>query len=337
MFVFHTMALLVSPLLSTALAGYTLSHDYTGQSFFDGFEFFTAPDPTQGHVHFVDKDTANKTGLAGIAHSEFAPNAAYCAADSKNKAPNGRDSTRVQSLQTFNHGLFVADIAHMPDAVCGTWPAFWMVGPDWPNGGEIDIIEGVNEQTVNKMTLHTGAGVVVSKSAAYSGELVTPNCDINAPGQDKNAGCQISDKEENTYGNGFNKIGGGVYVTEWVTKGIKIWFFPRKAIPADIAAGTPTPQENWGAPRATFVGDFKVDDHFKDLKIIFDTTFCGQWAGAAWANSSCASKAPTCQEFVTKNPAAFKEAYWAINSVKVFELPAGSRRRSGGAVLPIMP
>jgi hypothetical protein len=23
---------------------------------------------------------------------------------------------------------------------CGTWPAFWMFGPDWPNGGEIDTL-----------------------------------------------------------------------------------------------------------------------------------------------------------------------------------------------------
>ena len=22
---------------------------------------------------------------------------------------------------------------------CGTWPAFWLVGPNWPNGGEIDV------------------------------------------------------------------------------------------------------------------------------------------------------------------------------------------------------
>ena len=27
---------------------------------------------------------------------------------------------------------------------CGTWPAYWLCGENWPYKGEIDIIEGVN-------------------------------------------------------------------------------------------------------------------------------------------------------------------------------------------------
>ena len=41
---------------------------------------------------------------------------------------------------------------------CGTWPAWWLVGPNSPYGGEIDIIEGVNMQTHDDTTLHTGPG-----------------------------------------------------------------------------------------------------------------------------------------------------------------------------------
>jgi hypothetical protein len=47
-------------------------------------------------------------------------------------APNGRMSVRLESKQSYNQGLIIADIAHMPGSICGTWPAFWTIGPDWP-------------------------------------------------------------------------------------------------------------------------------------------------------------------------------------------------------------
>ena len=56
----------------------------------------------------------------------------------------GRDSVRISSLTAYNDSVIVLDLAHMP-AGCATWPAFWTLsqqGP-WPNGGEIDIIEGM--------------------------------------------------------------------------------------------------------------------------------------------------------------------------------------------------
>jgi Glycosyl hydrolases family 16 len=336
---FTIMALLVSSFISSTLANYTLSQDYTGKAFFDGFEFFTAPDPTNGHVKYIDKEDANKSGIAGLMTGGFANNAVYLGMDAVNEAPEGRRSIRVQSTKAFNHGLIVADIVHMPGGICSIWPAFWMVGPNWPESGEIDIVEGVNEQTSNKMVLHTGPGVSLSENQTFTGNMVTPNCDIDAPGQGKNAGCMIQDSDNATFGEGFNANGGGVFATEWTSAAIKIWFFPRNAIPADVASGTPEPSGAWGAPRAAFAGDFKVDNHFKNLNIVFDTTTCGDWAGKVWADSTCAALAPTCEEFVAKNKEAFREAYWAVNSLKVFETnePPVLKKRSGGAVLPRLP
>jgi hypothetical protein len=60
-----------------------------------------------------------------------------------NSTARGRDSVRISSNTAYDDALFVLDIAHMP-AGCATWPAFWTLsqaGP-WPQGGEIDIIEG---------------------------------------------------------------------------------------------------------------------------------------------------------------------------------------------------
>jgi hypothetical protein len=52
-------------------------------------------------------------------------------------------------------------------------------------------------------------------------------------------------------------------------------------------------------------------------------TFCGAEAGGkAWTDwTDCAAKTgvATCEEYVQKNPEAFSEAYWLVNSVKVYQ------------------
>jgi hypothetical protein len=121
-----------------------------------------------------------------------------------------------------------------------------MIGPSWPTNGEIDIIEGMNSASSNDMTLHTNAGCSMSNyDTPYSGTLMISNRDVNAPGQATNAGCLIKSPSSQTFGSGFNAIGGGVYATEWTSAAISIYFFPRNAIPADITTGNPDPS-GWG-------------------------------------------------------------------------------------------
>lgn len=78
---------------------------------------------------------------------------------------------------------------------CGTWPAFWMCGADWPNNGEIDIIENVNIADINHSTLHTNDGCDMKNedmtkfTGSWSPNLAGgngTNCYINAPGQGTN-------------------------------------------------------------------------------------------------------------------------------------------------------
>lgn len=333
---FIHIALLVSGFIHSSDAAYQLVQDYSGDAFYQGFQFFTEPDPTDGHVQFQSLQAANSTGLAGFIEVGNSSKAVFMGVDSKSVAPNGRGAIRVSSTQTFQHALVVADIQHMPGGICGTWPAFWMLGANWPSNGEIDIVEGVNSQLTNSMTLHTAKGVVISNGSDFSGDLVTANCDINAPNQPQNAGCSIGDTSNLTFGADFNNAGGGVFATEWTSQFIKIWFFPRGSFPNDIVNSQPNPSENWGTPNALFQGDFNLDDHFNNLQIIFDTTFCGQvshisrinshcannvskWAGQVWDQMGCSSLAPTCEEYVTNNPGDFQNAFWAINTLQVFQ------------------
>ncbi|GKZ31215.1 hypothetical protein AbraIFM66950_011470 [Aspergillus brasiliensis] len=293
-------------------AAYTLQDDYSGSGFFDGFSFFTGTDPTNGFVDYVDESTAQDNGYISAGDS------VYMGVDHTNVASNGRQSVRISSDATYNHGLFILDLEHMPGGVCGTWPAFWLLGADWPNNGEIDIIEGVNQQSGNDMTLHTSDGCSVSSSADFTGSMTTSNCYVYASGQSSNAGCGITDPDATSYGTAFNANGGGVFATEWTSDAISIWFFGRGSIPDDIDSGNPDP-DSWGTPVATFQGDCDIDSHFDGLQIIFDTTFCGDWAGNVWGSGSCASVASSCTDYVANNPEAFAEAYWNINSLKVYQ------------------
>lgn len=44
-----------------------------------------------------------------------------------------------------------------PDSALGYWPAFWLVGPgEWPQHGEIDILEDVNSGNRHSATFHCG-------------------------------------------------------------------------------------------------------------------------------------------------------------------------------------
>ena len=187
-----------------------------------------------------------------------------------------------------------------------------MTGPNWPSSGEIDIIEGVNTQSQNHMAMHTSTGCT----------LVDQNCQGNI-------GCS---SKGGAYGDGFNSAGGGVYAMEWTSENINIWSFSRGSIPADINNSKPDPR-TWGKPTGEFKGGSgcDIDSHFKDNQIVFDTTFCGDWAGNTFSqDGTCSTLASSCQDYVQNNPAAFKESYWVVNSLKVYEEGASSSKTTRG-------
>ena len=39
------------------------------------------------------------------------------------KTRHGRDSVRLESKDTYDSGLLIADIEHMPGTACGVWPS----------------------------------------------------------------------------------------------------------------------------------------------------------------------------------------------------------------------
>lgn len=276
---------LLSALPTSILAqtySYTLQDTYAGNSFYDHFNFFTDADPTHGFVEYLDRNTANQSGLVG-----YGQGTAKWGVDSTNVYSNtsvGRPSIRLEGKTNYNHGLFLADIKHMPGSICGVWPAFWTLGDSiWPAHGEVDIIEGVNLDSANQYTAHTSDNCSMAFSG-QTGPVYTKDCALSSGGA---AGCAVGSSQSNDYGTNFNSNGVGVYVMQWTSAFIKLWFFPRKSIPTSITAGKPD-VSTFGTPQANFDGaSCNIDQHFVNHRIVFDTTFCGDWAGSVYSSSTC--------------------------------------------------
>lgn len=137
---------------------YQLTDNYVGQTLIDGFNFVTS-DPTHGFISYQDKTAALGKGLASVRDSSSGKQVVLKVDTTTTLAADGsgggRESVRIESIKPVNKGLVVGNFEHMPGSVCGSWPAFWMYGPNYPAGGEIDIIEGANNVKTNLFTAHT--------------------------------------------------------------------------------------------------------------------------------------------------------------------------------------
>jgi hypothetical protein len=112
---------------------------------------------------------------------------------------------------------------------------------------------GVNVNPNNQYTVHTNPGCFIAEPMPGTGTIVTANgagASCDARGND-NAACGIKENQPNSYGDGLNNAGGGVWATLWTEEAISIWFFIRGKVPADIDAKTPDPSK-WGKATAVF-------------------------------------------------------------------------------------
>jgi len=288
-------------------ASFTLKDHYTGKDFLD-WNFFSDADPTHGNVNYLTRSEAVSKGLAFVQKD----GTAVLAVDSKSQGVKNRDSVRISSPKSYDTGLFIADFWAMPHGPT-LWPAYWTVGPNWPNGGEIDLIEGVGDSDTNQITLHTSAGCTLNTklTAKFSGKATsTSNCQS---GNGSNNGCGIVDSAAHAYGHQFNMVAGGVIVHLVDSSGIKVWRFPRTAIPEDITAQKPNP-DSWGKPVAFFSSSTcDIGKHFKEQVLTINISACGDLAGNRFPGgpSACAKAVGDADNF--------KLAKWKINYVSVYD------------------
>lgn len=337
---------------SNTSAVYRKVEEYSGSNFFDGFDAFNLPDPTNGFVQYVDIDTAASSNLTAFIFQEAVDASnAFVGVDYQQRVISntsaGRNSVRMMSKNTFGVGLLtVVDVLHAPTGP-GVWPAVWLLGNvtgvDWPNSGEMDIMEWVNDRTYNAMTLHTAPGCSVDSTPEdYQGQMLTSDCNAQTGEQ----GCSISapataecgDQHLATAGPAFNAQGGGVYVQEWTASGVTTWLFARDRLPQDLADEKPNPSSWTTKPLAKFSGsgcNFTRD--FQQQQLIINICLCGDWAGnqTLWDQTMRRTGSPTCVDYVAQHPESFKDAYFEFASIKMYSSnpsppgTAGINKRDG--------
>ncbi|KAK0458705.1 endo-beta-glucanase [Desarmillaria tabescens] len=304
-------ASLVSPAISVS---YSQNDSFVGSQFNSGFSYQAISDPTHGRVNYVDAATAASQNLTYASDDTFILRADYT--NVLDPAGAGRDSVRIQSNKQYgSNTVMVFNMRHMPQG-CGTWPAVWTVAVPWPTMGEIDIVEGVNNQAYNQATLHTSEGCTMPVSRDETGIELTTDCNAAVNG---NSGCGVQIPDPLSYGSPFNNNGGGWYAVERTDTFIKIWFWPRNSnnVPDDVRNGNSNVNTDaWGTPFANFPNtSCSITDRFGAHNIIINLTFCGDWAGNVYSTSNCPS---SCIDFVNNNPAAFADAYFNFAWVKVY-------------------
>ncbi|KAF3917379.1 hypothetical protein ABW21_db0203381 [Orbilia brochopaga] len=303
---------------------YSLRDMYSGVNFFDAWDFGNGTEMTNGFTNYVTREGAVWSNL-----TYATPNQAVIKVLAQDETGiAGRPTVKLLSKQRYTQGLFIFDIEHVPYG-CGTWPAIWTSDPDpnvWPNNGEIDIVEAVNQGNKgNQMTLHTTDGCQMRNvKRKQSGTVLSTNC-LNSTNY--NMGCATSGPIS-SYGEAVNRGGGGIYAMEWRSAGIRMWFFPRDKIPNNIKAALgmthsetdvkPDPS-TWDVATADFPSTkCDIDKHFHDHQIIINISLCGDWAGAQPVYETEYGCPGSCAHYVSSQPDAFREAYWAINSIRVY-------------------
>jgi hypothetical protein len=266
-----------------------------GKSFFDDWDFLTG-DANNGASQYLDKGTAIQEQVAQAADTH-----AILRVGSKGNWLK-RKSAKIATQKSWTTFLATMRFSHTPTG-CGVWPSFWTnaKGVEWPNGGELDVMEYVNDFP-SQSSFHTGKENKCKLNAAL---LNKPGCaalpDTNKMGYE----CSTSYPEK--LGCAPNKyplrtgqqISGnpGVYAVEHTQSYMKVFFIPETEMPADMNSNEPKPDtwDQWVISYYPFASSDQSSpgscpSPMQAQQLILNIGMCGDWAGKVWPLGSCVNK-----------------------------------------------
>ncbi|KAK9434637.1 beta-1,3-endoglucanase [Metarhizium brunneum] len=320
---------------ASAAEQFRLNQTYDASNFFKSFDFRTTGgnpyqnDDNWSWVKYQNLTNAQKKGLAKIKDGEVYLGIDHTRVLNKTSA-EGRDSLRVVSKKAFKYGLVITRFTHLPELVCGGWPAYWTLGVgEWPKAGEIDIYEGWNLDIHNKPVFHVGpasefGSCTIEQGDQYSG-VISSNCD-NTFADNKtqwlNQGCQ-SRETENTI---WADPKGGIQALEWTTEYIKLFTWPHGQEPENLN-DEELDTSSWGQPSVQLrASNCDINRIFQEQQLMFTLPVCGNPPGSDqfWkeldggSGRTCdkVTREPTCIDYVSKNPQAFKNFYFQIKDIR---------------------
>ncbi|KAF8827332.1 hypothetical protein HHX47_DHR5001016 [Lentinula edodes] len=210
------------------------------------------------------------------------------------------------------------------------WPSFWMLGTDllWPNSGEIDIIEAIDNLDSNQYALHTTSECFLGTNSIQSGSILQTYFSTGA-------GCVVQEKKPNSFGSGLAQAGGGVFATQLDVNGIYVWFRPRGSLPASISQANSSSTINltdWGTPTAAYLFNAcNIAQYFQPQQLIIGITLCSVWAGVPSIYNSTGCSGQCIDNVIGTGNLIYNNAYWDIAYTRTYLATATTTLTMGNA------
>ncbi len=198
---------------------------------------------------------------------------------------------------------------------------------NWPEGGEIDVIENVHDAPFNQMTLHTSEGCSLDtnlttssnvsgnykRTEAFTSTILSTVCQSSPTYND---GCAFQSTDPSSYGHAFNNDRGGrLCNTSLIRRSLNLELPPGQTFPETYRRRSPTPRRGARPPR---FGAQRPVIRLSTSRI-YSSSSTSPYAVTGQARRTRVRGVPAHAPQAVADPSKFDFARWAVNYVAVYQ------------------